>query len=45
MRMLTAQTRGRIMGWSMLALALALATALFGPTILAWSLAWSGYAS
>jgi len=39
--MLTAQTRGRIMGWSMLALALALATALFGPTILALS----GYAS
>ena len=41
MRMLRAQTRGWIIEWSMLALALALATALFGPTILAWS----GYAS
>jgi len=36
----TAQTRGWIMEWSMLAFALALTTALFGPTILAWS----GYA-
>ena len=41
MQRLTAQTRGRIVGWSMLALALGLATALFGPTVLAWS----GYAS
>lgn len=32
----TAQARGRIMGWSMFLLALALATALFGPTVLAW---------
>jgi hypothetical protein len=36
MRMPSAQTRGRIMKWLMLALALALATALFGPIVRAW---------
>ena len=36
MWMPTAQTRGRIMGWAMFLLALALATVLLGPAVVAW---------